>query len=46
MLQKAYDRKAFIIFSTHSSIPESFSAEKTLEILKMTKEMGFEFKYE
>jgi len=46
MLQKAYDRKAFIIFSTHSSIPESFSAEKTLEILKMTKEIGFEFKYE
>lgn len=44
MLQKAYDRKAFVIFSTHSSIPESFSAEKTLKILKMSKEIGFDFK--
>jgi hypothetical protein len=43
MLKKAYDRKAFIIFGTHSSIPESFSMEKTREILKMAKEMGFCF---
>ena len=43
MLKKAYDRKAFIIFGTHSSIPESFSTEKTREILKMAKEMGFCF---
>ena len=43
LLQKAYDRKAFIIFGTHSSIPAIFSTEKTREILKMAKEMGFCF---
>ena len=43
LLQKAYDRKAFIIFGTHSSIPAIFSIEKTREILKMAKEMGFCF---
>lgn len=43
LLQKAYDRKAFVIFGTHSSIPEVFSAEKTLEILIMAKETGFCF---
>jgi len=43
LLQKAYDRKAFVIFSTHSSIPEIFSAEKTREVLIMAKEMGFCF---
>lgn len=43
MLQKAYDRKAFIIFGTHSSIPEIFSVEKTTEVIRMAKEMGFCF---
>lgn len=43
ILKKAYDRKAFIIFGTHSSIPAIFSTEKTREILKMAKEMGFCF---
>ena len=43
LLQKAYDRKAFIIFGTHSSIPEIFSTEKTREVLTMAKEMGFCF---
>ena len=43
MLQKAYDRKAFVIFGTHSSIPESFSVEKTHAILIMAKEIGFSF---
>ena len=43
MLKKAYDRKAFIIFGTHSSIPDAFSQEKTREILMMAKEMGFCF---
>ena len=43
LLQKAYERKAFVIFGTHSSIPEFFSAEKTREILVMAKEMGFCF---
>ena len=43
LLQKAYNRKAFVIFSTHSSIPEIFSAEKTREVLIMAKEMGFCF---
>lgn len=43
LLQKAYDRKAFVIFSTHSSIPSEFSTEKTRKILRMTKEIGFDF---
>ena len=43
MLQKAYDKKAFVIFGTHSSIPEIFSVEKTKEVMKMAKEMGFCF---
>ena len=43
MLKKAYDRKAFVIFGTHSSIPDIFSAEKTRKILMMAKEMGFCF---
>lgn len=43
MLRKAYDRKAFVIFGTHSSIPDIFSAEKTRKILMMAKEMGFCF---
>lgn len=43
MLQKAYDRKAFVIFGTHSSMPECFSVEKTQEILQMAKDIGFCF---
>jgi len=43
LLQKAYDRKAFVIFSTHSSIPCAFSSEKTCQILRMAKEIGFNF---
>ena len=43
LLQKAYDRNAFVIFSTHSSIPEIFSAEKTREVLIMAQKMGFCF---
>lgn len=43
LLQKAYQRKAFVIFGTHSSIPECFSVEKTQEVLTMAKEIGFCF---
>lgn len=43
MLQKAYERKAFVIFGTHSSIPEIFSVEKTQEVLQIAKEIGFCF---
>ena len=43
LLQKAYDRKAFVIFGTHSSIPESFSEEKTKEVLQIAKKIGFSF---
>ena len=43
MLQKAYDRKAFVIFGTHSSIPEIFSMEKTQDVLQIAKEIGFSF---
>ena len=43
LLQQAYDRKAFVIFGTHSSIPECFSMEKTQEVLQMAKDIGFCF---
>ena len=43
LLQKAYDRKAFVIFGTHSSIPECFSMEKTQEVLQIAKDIGFCF---
>ena len=43
MLEKAYKKKAFVIFVTHSSIPAQFSAEKTLGVLRMTKEIGYSF---
>lgn len=46
MLLKAYDRKAFVIFGTHSSIPKSFSKEKTTKILEIAKEIGFSFDYQ
>ena len=45
MLQKAYDKKAFIIFGTHSSITECFSIEKTQRILEIAKEFGFSFDF-
>lgn len=46
MLLKAYDRKAFVIFGTHSSIPNSFSKEKTKRIMEIAKEMGFSFNFQ
>ena len=45
LLQKAYEQKGFVIFSTHSSIPPIFSEEKTRYILQMAKEMGFDFDF-
>lgn len=46
LLQKAYDKKAFVIFGTHSSLPESFSADKTQKVLEMAKEIGFSFDFQ
>ena len=43
LLTKAYQRKAFVIFGTHSSIPEKFSEKKTKEVIQMAKEIGFCF---
>lgn len=43
LLQKAYDRKAFVIFSTHSSMQNWFSAEKTRTVIETAKEIGFVF---
>ncbi|MCR4602495.1 MAG: polysaccharide deacetylase family protein [Prevotella sp.] len=45
LLQKAYNRNAFIIFGTHSSIPDSFSEENTSKVLSMAKEIGFDFHF-
>ncbi len=39
VLQETKDRKYSIVFGTHSSIPDEFSAEKTEKILLMAKEM-------
>ena len=43
LLQRAYNKKAFVILGTHSSIPENFSVEKTREVIQMAKEIGFCF---
>ena len=45
LLQKAYDGKGFVIFSSHSSIPSIFSEEKTRQVLRMAKEIGFNFEF-
>ena len=45
ILQKAYEQKGFVIFSTHSSFPPIFSEEKTRYILQMAKDMGFDFDF-
>ena len=41
ILERSKDEKGFIIFGTHSSSPDEFSAEKTEAILRMAVEMGF-----
>ena len=43
ILLDAYNKNAFVILGTHSSIPEDYSKEKTKEILRIAKEMGFCF---
>lgn len=43
ILIEAYKKKAYVILGTHSSMEDSFSEEKTKEILKLAKEMGFRF---
>ena len=45
LLQKAYDGKGFVIFSSHSSIPSIFSEKKTRQVLRMAKEIGFNFEF-
>lgn len=45
LLENAYKRKAFVIFGTHSSIPDWFSEEKTRQVLEMAKEIGFSFDF-
>ena len=43
LLEKAYDRKAYVIIGTHSSIPENFSKERVLQTLTIAKSLGFIF---
>lgn len=45
MLEKAKNRKMFVILGTHSSNSEVFSEEKTKAVLLMAKNMGYEFYY-
>lgn len=44
-LTKAKERNLFVIFGTHSSIPNEFSIEKTRAVLNMAKDMGFEYEH-
>ena len=41
ILERAKAEKGFVVFGTHSSNPDEFSAEKTESILRMAVEMGF-----
>ena len=45
LLQRAYSRKAFVIFGTHSANSESFSEAKTHQVLSIAKEIGFCFDF-
>lgn len=45
LLEKAYHRNNFVIFGTHSSLPGAFSEEKTKIVLRMAKEIGFDFDF-
>ena len=44
MLDKAKKRNCYVIFGTHSSMPDEFSQEKTKAVLSMAIKMGFEYK--
>ena len=43
LLQRAYTSKLFVIFCTHSSMTNHFSADKTRKVLSIAKEIGFNF---
>ena len=43
ILTKAFQKNEFVIFGTHSSMGDSFSEEKTKEILEWAKRKGFHF---
>lgn len=43
ILSRAKSEKGFVVFGTHSSNPEEFSAKKTEAVLQMAVEMGFRF---
>ena len=45
ILEKAKNKKMFVILGTHSSVPEEFSEEKTKAVLHLAKEMKYEFYY-
>ena len=42
VLEKTCSERGFIIFGTHSSNAEEFSPQKTVEILRMTLDLGLE----
>ena len=44
ILFRAKSEKGFVVFGTHSSNPEEFSAQKTEAVLQMAVEMGFRFR--
>lgn len=45
ILRNAYQQHNYVIFATHSSITNSFSEEKTLKVLRIAKEIGFNFDF-
>lgn len=44
VLLRAKEKKGFVVFGTHSSIPDEFSAEKTEEILRIAHQIGLKLK--
>lgn len=43
LLEEAKKKGQFVIFGTHSSMLGEFSENKTKEVIRMTKELGFRF---
>lgn len=45
LLEKAKERKMFVILGTHSSNSKNFSEEKTKQVLMMAKNLNYDFYY-
>lgn len=43
LLTKAYEKRSFVIFGTHSSMPGAFSESQATAVLQMALDIGFRF---